>query len=61
MPVRIWNYGLSDFDRTHILKFNWLNHPNWGGATTSPTSGTFGKVSSKSGERVLQISLRYRF
>ena len=24
VPVRIWNYGLSDFDRTHILKFNWL-------------------------------------
>jgi len=24
VPVRIWNYGLSDFDRTHILKLNWL-------------------------------------
>jgi len=24
VPVRIWNYGRSDFDRTHILKLNWL-------------------------------------
>ncbi len=24
LPVRVWNYGLSDFDRTHILKLNWL-------------------------------------
>jgi hypothetical protein len=24
VPVRVWNYGLSNFDRTHILKFNWL-------------------------------------
>lgn len=36
IPVRIWNYGLSSFDRAHILKVNWLldlpnpverNHP----------------------------------
>ncbi len=24
VPVRIWNYGLASFDRTHILKVNWL-------------------------------------
>jgi len=24
IPVRIWNYGLSTFDRTHVLKVNWL-------------------------------------
>ncbi len=24
LPVRVWNYGLSDFDRTHIFKLNWL-------------------------------------
>jgi hypothetical protein len=24
VPVRVWNYGLSDFDRTHIFKLNWL-------------------------------------
>jgi len=41
--------------------FNWLNHPNWGGVNTDPTAPTFGMVTSKSSERTLQLSLRYRF
>ncbi|MCS7024988.1 MAG: hypothetical protein NZV14_09305 [Bryobacteraceae bacterium] len=24
VPVRVWNYGLSTFDVTHVLKVNWL-------------------------------------
>ena len=24
VPVRVWNYGLASFDRTHMLKLNWL-------------------------------------
>ena len=24
VPVRVWNYGLSDFDRTHVFKVNYL-------------------------------------
>jgi hypothetical protein len=24
VPVRIWNYSLSSFDRTHVVKLNWL-------------------------------------
>jgi hypothetical protein len=24
IPVRVWNYGLSSYDRTHVLKLNWL-------------------------------------
>jgi hypothetical protein len=31
-PVRVWNYGLSDFDRTHVLKINYLYDvpaPRW--------------------------------
>jgi len=24
VPVRVWNYGLASFDRTHVLKINWL-------------------------------------
>ncbi|MBI3680172.1 MAG: TonB-dependent receptor [Acidobacteria bacterium] len=24
IPVRVWNYGLAGFDRTHVLKLNWL-------------------------------------
>lgn len=41
--------------------FNVFNHPNWSGANTTPTSAAFGKVSSKSGNRNIQISLRYSF
>jgi hypothetical protein len=24
VPVRVWNYGMASFDRTHAFKFNWL-------------------------------------
>jgi hypothetical protein len=24
VPVRVWNYGLSDFDRTHVARINYL-------------------------------------
>ncbi len=24
VPVRVWNYGLASYDRTHLLKANWL-------------------------------------
>jgi hypothetical protein len=24
VPVRIWNYGLAGYDRTHVLRANWL-------------------------------------
>jgi hypothetical protein len=41
--------------------FNLLNHPNWGGATSNPTSGSFGLVTSKSGERQIQLSASYAF
>jgi hypothetical protein len=41
--------------------FNWLNHPNLGGANSNPRSASFGKVTSKSNERDLQLALRYSF
>jgi hypothetical protein len=41
--------------------FNFLNHPNWGGVDTNPTSATFGMVTGKSSERNIQLSLRYSF
>jgi hypothetical protein len=41
--------------------FNWVNHPNWSGASTNPTSASFGKVQGKSSQRGLQFSLRYSF
>jgi len=24
VPIRVWNYGLASFDRTHVLKVNWV-------------------------------------
>lgn len=41
--------------------FNWINHPNWSGVDTNPTSATFGKITNKNSERNLQLSLRYSF
>ena len=54
--------------------FNWLNHPDWGGADTNPNNivigtdgkvdlvrSSFGKVTGKSGNRELQFSMRYQF
>jgi hypothetical protein len=41
--------------------FDAFNHPNWNGADFNPTSATFGKVTAKSNERNLQLSLRFYF
>jgi hypothetical protein len=57
--------------------FNWLNHPNLGGATgtgvydfnpgtasginLNPNNTAFGKITTKGGERQLQFALRYSF
>ncbi len=64
-----WNLGIfKEFAITEQHKvlfraeaFNWLNHPNWSGAGSNPRSSTFGKVTGKSSERNLQLSLRYSF
>jgi hypothetical protein len=66
---------VKDFSLTerHRIQFraeayNWLNHPNLGqtngngnGVDVNPTSTTFGKVTTKGGERQLQFALRYQF
>ncbi len=64
-----WNLGL--FKRFMITEktgfqfrteaYNFVNHPNWGGPNRTPTSQAFGKVTSKSSERNLQLSLRFFF
>ncbi|MFN7937263.1 MAG: carboxypeptidase regulatory-like domain-containing protein [Bryobacteraceae bacterium] len=41
--------------------FNFPNHPNWNGPDSNPTSATFGKVTSKTSERNIQLVLRYSF
>jgi hypothetical protein len=56
-------FGITE---THKLTFrsefyNFPNHPNWSNADTNPQSGTFGKVTSKTFERTIQLSLRYSF
>jgi hypothetical protein len=49
-----------------VEAFNVLNHPNWGssptsGANSNPTSGSFGLVTNKFGERVIQLATKYSF
>jgi len=64
-----WNLAVfKDFRirEGHTLQFrseffNFPNHPNWGGADSNPRSGTFGKVTSKGGNRNVQLALRYNF
>ncbi|MGH9402471.1 MAG: carboxypeptidase regulatory-like domain-containing protein [Terriglobia bacterium] len=75
-----WNFGVfKSFPIRESMgfqfraeAFNFLNHPNWGGASGGgvnfdPTSSTFGEVTSKGsgpgggGERNIQLSLRFYF
>lgn len=41
--------------------FNFPNHSNWSAPVTNPTDGNFGNVTSKTGQRMMQASLRYSF
>ena len=41
--------------------FNFPNHPNWAAPDSTYTDATFGKVTSKTGQRSMQASLRYSF
>ena len=41
--------------------FNVTNHPNLGGANANPTSSSFGRVTGKGGNRVIQLALKYIF
>jgi predicted heme/steroid binding protein len=64
-----WNIGLykkfaiteSKGLQFRAEAFDAFNHPNWNGADFNPTSATFGKVTSKSNERNIQLSLRFYF
>ncbi|QOY86005.1 TonB-dependent receptor [Paludibaculum fermentans] len=68
--IQFWNIGVfKSFAITEKQSFliraegfNFINHPNWGGADYNPTSGTFGKITGKTDDRRnMQISLRYSF
>ena len=64
-----WNLGL--FKKFAITEqtgfefraeaFNFINHPNWSAPDYNATSSTFGKVTSKTSERNMQLSLRFYF
>jgi len=56
-------FGITETQRLTFRSefYNFPNHPNWNSADRNPTSGTFGKVTSKSFERTIQLSLRYTF
>jgi hypothetical protein len=41
--------------------FNFLNHPNLGGVEANPNNANFGRITSKSGSRDVQLSLRFLF
>jgi hypothetical protein len=64
-----WNLGVFKnfaIHESHAVQFrlemfNFPNHPNWGNPDTNPRSGTFGKITSKSDNRNIQLSLRYSF
>lgn len=66
---RNWNLGLfkafpvteSKGFQFRAEAFNADNHPNLGGVDFNPTSGTFGKVTTKVNERNVQLSLRFYF
>jgi hypothetical protein len=66
------NFNLGGTRRAQFRAefFNFPNHPNWANAQTGalqgqgwadPTSANFGRVTSKSGERSAQLSLRFLF
>ena len=41
--------------------YDWLNHPNLGSPSASISSSTFGRITSKSGNRTITMALRLEF
>jgi len=64
-----WTLGIrKNFPVTETTRFqfrceifNFPNHPNWNNPNTNPTSGSFGRVQTKSAERQIQLALKFIF
>jgi Carboxypeptidase regulatory-like domain len=66
-----WEWNLSVRRRIPVVKdhtfdfrwdaFNVMNATTLGGANSNPTSGSFGLVTSKTGNRTMQLVLQYRW
>ncbi len=66
-----WNFNSAIYKEFKIAErarfqlrweqYDTLNHPNWSGPNTSPTSSAFGKITSKSGNRDMQIAGKFTF
>ena len=67
--IMSWNASLlKDFALTETQRvtfraeaFDFINHPNLAAVDTVYTDANFGKITSKTGQRNLQLSLRYTF
>lgn len=57
------NFNLGGTRRVQFRAeaFNFINHPNLGGIEVNPLSGNFGRITSKGGQRDIQLSLRFLF
>ncbi len=57
------NFNLGGMKRAQLRAemFNFPNHPNLGGIDSNPLSGNFGRITSKGGQRDIQLSVRFLF
>jgi hypothetical protein len=57
------NFSLAGSRRLQLRAeaFNFINHPNLGGIEANPTNANFARITSKTGQRDIQLSVRFVF